>query len=183
MRNRSDEELVVDALAGQLDAYDELMRRYERLVFRVAYGFGRNRDNALDITQQVFFKAYRSLSTFRQNANLKTWLMTIAYNEGIDWVRRNGRFEDHEALEMEIGTNGSQEQSLLAREREELLRQEIGKLNERYRMAIGLRYQEGLPIAEIAAALHCSEGVVKNMLFRGLRTLRQALSPSLGGET
>lgn len=173
----SDQSLVAAALAGRLDAFDELMRRHERTVFRAAWGFGKNRENALDITQQVFLKAYRGLASFRQDADLKTWLLKIAYHEGVSWVRRNGRADRHEPIDDDVPLPGNQEQRLLATERERQLESALGKLNQRHRTAIELRYRQGLPISEVAAVLQCSEGVAKNMLFRSVRTLRQALAP------
>jgi RNA polymerase sigma-70 factor, ECF subfamily len=177
---RSDEELVTASLEGGDDAFDELMKRYERLVYKVAYSFGGSREDALDITQSVFLKAFRSLSSFRSEANLKTWLMRITYNEGINWVRKSGRTTArHAPLDENIASNSDQERDLVAREKEKLLEKGLETLNERYRLAIVLRYQQGLPIGEIAAVLQCSEGVTKNMLFRGIRTLRQALSAAM----
>jgi RNA polymerase sigma-70 factor (ECF subfamily) len=174
--NPSDESIVEDVLGGRLDAFDELMKRYERIVFKVAWGFSRDRQDALDITQQVFLKAYKSLRAFRRDANLKTWLMRIAYNESVSWLRQSGRAVDrHELLEDEHAQPGTQEQQLLAREQEAMVERELGKLNDRYRLAINLRYRQGLPIEEIAAVLQCSEGTTKSMLFRGVRALRQAL--------
>ena len=173
----SDESLVQETLAGRLEAFDELMKRYERMVFKLAWGFARNRQDALDLTQQVFMKAYRSLRSFRQDANLKTWLMRIAYNEGVSWLRQKGRTADGDGESLDlIPIPGTQEQQLLSREREQLIERELGKLNDRYRLAITLRYRQGLPIEEIAAVLQCSEGTTKSMLFRGVRALRNALA-------
>ncbi len=170
----TDESLVEQTLAGRLDAFDELMTRYERMVFKLAHGFARNRQDALDITQQVFLKAYRSLASFRRDANLRTWLMRIAYNEGVSWVRANGRPADAGALEA-LAEPATQEQQLLARERDARVERELQNLNDRYRLAITLRYRQGMPIEEIAAVMQCSEGTTKSMLFRGVRALREAL--------
>jgi RNA polymerase sigma-70 factor, ECF subfamily len=173
---KSDDDLVRDVIEGNLEAFDELMKRYERLVYKVAYSFGGSREDALDITQSVFLKAFRSLSSFRSDANLKTWLMRITYNEGVNWVRKSGRTSDrHEPLDENIAGDTNQEEDLFAREKEQLLEQGLRKLNERYRLALVLRYQQGLGIAEIASVLRCSEGVAKSMLFRGVRSLRQAI--------
>lgn len=178
--DQTDDALVGEALAGRLEAFDDLMKRYERMVFKVAWGFGRSRPNALDITQQVFLNAWRSLRTFRRDANFRTWLMRIAYNEGVNWLRQNGKaIAGHDPIEGDLPLPGTQEQQLLAREREVLVQREIEKLNDRYRLAITLRYQQGLPIEEIAAVLQCSEGTTKSMLFRGVRQLRQALGSAI----
>ncbi|MGH9457203.1 MAG: RNA polymerase sigma factor [Thermoanaerobaculia bacterium] len=179
-RSGSDESLVEETLAGRLDAFDELMKRYERAVFRVGWGFTRNRQDALDLTQQVFLKAYRGLATFRRDANLKNWLLRIAYNEGVSWVRQNGRaLQTHDTLREDLPAAAAQEQQLLTRERGELLVRALAGLNERYRLAITLRYEQGLPIDEIAALMECSEGTTKSMLFRGVRQLRAALAAAV----
>lgn len=172
---QTDEALVRDTLDGRLDAFDDLMKRYERMVFRVAWGFARDRQSSLDISQQVFLNAYRSLRSFRQDANFRTWLMRIAHNEGVTWLRQNGRLKGHDPIVADIPFAETQERQLLTRERDEQLQREIEKLNDRYRLAITLRYQHGLPIEQIAAVLQCSEGTTKSMLFRSVRALREGM--------
>ena len=173
----TDAELIDAILAGRLEAYDELMRRYERLVFKVAYGYGGSRDNAFDITQTVFLQAYRHLGSFRRESSFKTWLLRITYNESSNWNRRHRRHQGHTAIELEteILSPGSQEADTLHSERLTLLQAGLGALNARYRLALELRYFQELPIREIADVLGCSEGVAKNILFRGVRRLRSEL--------
>ncbi len=177
---RSDMELVDAVRGGDLEAFDELMRRYERLVYRVAISFVSTPENAFDVTQTVFLKAFRGLGGFRSEANVKTWLLRITHNESVNWLRSGKTKEDAhepvEALADVLPGKGSQETDLLARERREHLERAMGKLNARYRLAVVLRYFQGLDIAEISAVLGCSEGVTKNILFRSVRTLRESLS-------
>jgi RNA polymerase sigma-70 factor (ECF subfamily) len=177
---RSDTELVDAIRGGDLEAFDELMRRYERLVYRVAVSFVSTPENAFDVTQTVFLKAYRGLSGFRSEANLKTWLLRITHNESVNWLRSvSGREAGHEQVDElaeVLPGRDSQESDLLARERRAELERAMGKLNERYRLAVVLRYFQGLDIAEISAVLGCSEGVTKNILFRSVRMLRESLS-------
>ena len=98
----------------------------------------------------------------------------------MNWLRsvksKEDTHEPVEALAEVLPGKGSQEADLLDRERREHLEGAMGRLNERYRLAVVLRYFQGLDIAEISAVLGCSEGVTKNILFRSVRTLRESLS-------
>lgn len=176
----SDQELVERTLGGELEAFDELMKRYERLVYKVAYGFVGDAESALDVSQTVFLKAYKALAGFRKEANVKTWLMRITYNESINWVRRPGsQSRLHEPLEdavAELTADASQEDEMVRRETRERIDGAMARLNERYRLAVVLRYFQGLGIAEISDVLGCSEGVTKNILFRSVKAMRESMT-------
>ena len=174
----TDLELIRDVLGGDHDAFESLMKRYEHLVFKVAYSFARDREEALDLTQTVFLKAFRGLESFRTEADFKTWLLRITYNEGVNWVRKAGREgtrEDFEIASTRLAHAPLQEERLVEKEEAGRLRRGLDSLNERYRTAIILRYHHGMPIREIAGVLQCSETMTKNILFRGVRNLRRAV--------
>lgn len=175
---KSDTELIEQTLNGSLEAFDQLMERYQRLVFKVAFGFGKNRQNSLDITQNAFLKAYENLSSFKGKGSFKAWIVRITYNESINWVKKS-RLHDNSDISEETLMNHyesiSQEDELLARENKTQLLQSLFALNTRYRLAVVLRYFNEMPIKEISGILKCSEGVVKNMLHRSLRQLKQSL--------
>lgn len=179
METWSDQALIRAALGGDLGAFDGLMRRYERLVFKVAVNLVRNPDSAFDVVQSVFLKAFQRLGQFRHEANVKTWLLRITYNESIDWIRcRKHRDGSHGSLEDVaelLAVESNQEREILRRDDQALITRAMGQLNHRYRMAVDLRYFQGMGIPEIAQVIGCSEGVTKNMLFRSLRTLRESL--------
>lgn len=174
----SDHELIEQTLNGSLQAFDTLMERYQRLVYKIAYGFGKSRENSLDITQNAFLKVYENLSSFKGKGQFKGWVARIAYNEGINWTKKNRYFEKSEILD-EVNMNQimsiTQEDELLARENKALLLKSLFSLNTRYRLAVVLRYFNEMPISEISRVLRCREGVVKNMLYRSLRQLKQNL--------
>jgi len=174
----SDGELVAAAQRGEGDAFDELMRRYERLVYKVAHGFAPERQAALDLTQAVFLKAFRSLDRFRGEASFKTWLLRIAYHEGINESKRAGRraTEELDDAHPQLAAPPPQEDGLLAAERRGALSRALGALHHRYRAAVVLRYREGLAIRDIATVLDCSETMTKNLLHRGVRQLRRAVA-------
>jgi RNA polymerase sigma-70 factor, ECF subfamily len=173
----SDPVLIERSLNGDLGAFDALMARYQGLVFTVAMTCTRNRDEALDVCQNAFLKAYERLGTLRDRDRFKPWIAQIAHHEGINWVRRHRRVEPLDELELDAWPDGApdQESRMLADESGAGLSACLGRLNQRYRTAVSLRYFEGMSIAEVAAILRCSEGVVKNMLFRSLRRLKQEL--------
>lgn len=178
---RTDEKLVEAARAGELEAFDLLMRRYERLVYKVASGFESGREDALDLTQNVFLKAFRALATFRADSSFKTWLLRIAHHEGLNARRTRLRKPTGDALPegaAELGSPPDQEDRLLEADRRGVLSRALAALHGRYRMAIVLRYQNGLAIREIAAVLETTEPMTKNLLFRGVRQLRRALEES-----
>lgn len=173
----ADEVLIQNTLGGAIDSFDELMRRYERLVFKIAYSFGGSRENALDITQTVFLKAYNNLRAFRTDSSFKTWLLRITYNEGISWKRSpRNRADIYKDVEDEVlPFQANQESDLLEREQHQMIRSGLNSLNSRYRTAILLRYVHDMPIREIAGVLQCSESMTKNILFRSVRSLRRTL--------
>jgi len=174
----SDHELIQQAISGSLESYDQLMERYQRLVFKVAYGFGKNKQNSMDITQNVFLKAYENLASFKGKGSFKAWIAKIAYHEGINWTKKNHPYEQS-AIFDEVFMNQQegirQEDEILTREHKAQLLHSLLSLNTRYRLAVVLRYFNEMPIKEISGVLKCSEGVVKNMLHRSLRQLKQNL--------
>src|SRR5207244_12914222 len=87
----ADPELVERYLAGDRSTFDVLMIRYERQIYRLCYRFVENRDDAMDLSQEVFIKAFEHLSTFRRESSLKTWLYRIAMNHCINHVKKNAR--------------------------------------------------------------------------------------------
>ena len=175
---KTDPELIAAALAGDTGAFDALMRRYEKLVYRVAHGFTHGREDALDLTQISFLKAFRSLDGYRSEAGFKTWLLRIVYHEGLNWNRtrsRRGSESDLAEAEAGLAVDPSQERELVERERRGTIGRALSRIHARYRAAILLRYVDEMPIREIATVLDCSETMTKNLLFRGVRQLRRAV--------
>jgi RNA polymerase sigma-70 factor, ECF subfamily len=175
---KSDEELVRETLSGSLGAFDDLMVRYQRLVYKIALGYGRGREQALDITQNVFLRIYQKLGSLREDGNFKSWILTIAFRESINWLRQQRRHRDPEPVEEDallFSETPSQEDSGLRQERAEYLLRSLSCLNPRHRFVVILRYYEDMSIKAISEAAGCSEMVVKNMLYRSLEKLKLKL--------
>lgn len=178
MLNDENAELIEQVLDGSTNAFDKLMINHQEMVFRIGLQFGKNRENAMDITQNVFLKVYENLKSFQGRSSFKTWLMRIAYNEGTNWIRKNKNELDNEAFDEEVNmvqNSPSQEDEVLAQENRSILLRSLLSLNTRYRLAVVLRYFEDKPLREIAHILNCSEGVVKNMLYRSIQKMKELL--------
>ncbi|HSR51850.1 MAG TPA: RNA polymerase sigma factor [Acidobacteriota bacterium] len=170
-----DDQLVAQILRGSDLAFERLMRRYERLVFTVAYGYVGCPEQAMDVVQNVFLKAHRKLKSYAAGGRFKAWLMRIAANESLNWIRSQKRHRHDAQVREDISPapQPGQERLIMQRQRRELLLSCLNRLNPRQRSAVVLRYFEDLPIREIAALLECSEGVAKNILFRSLKKMRE----------
>jgi RNA polymerase sigma-70 factor (ECF subfamily) len=173
----SDEALIEEIRSGSKSAYGQLMERYERLVFSIAVSVVRNTDDALDISQDVFLKAYQKLDLYSGKGAFKAWLARIAHNESIDWLRKQKQHEDVNELAPGITPSVAPDQELqvVKDERWKILSAEIGRLNLKQQIALKMRYFQGMPIRDIAGVLECSEGNVKSLLFRGVDKLRNQL--------
>src|SRR5438034_11704622 len=123
----ADNSLVERYLAGDMTAFDELMIRYERQIYRVCYRFVDNRDDAMDLAQEVFIKAFEHLGTFRRESSLKTWLYRIAMNHCINHVKKHTQ-EFVEVSEYTGSVRASVQSQLEDREQREQFRRLVKQL-------------------------------------------------------
>ena len=169
----TDEELVAEIESGSDLAFDRLMRRHRRLVYRVAYGLTGDRESALDVVQETFLKVHTRLGSFRGDGKIRNWIVRIAANEALNWRRSSARLETDELDESVYSP--SIEPDTLARRS---LTRSLEALGPKQRLAIVLRYFGERSTREIAATLDCSEGTARNVLFRGLAKLRTLMTSS-----
>jgi RNA polymerase sigma-70 factor (ECF subfamily) len=179
MAGDRDQALVEEIRRGSTVAFEELMTRYERLVYRISFAYTGSQEDSLDVTQNVFIKVYERLQSFRGVGTFKAWLMRITHNENIDWARRHARYRKHDELTTENAPpcDPGQEHDLVQSESRSRLMKELMALNSRQREAMMLRYFERMSISEISSILSCTEGTTKSLLFRGLRALRGRMVP------
>jgi RNA polymerase sigma-70 factor (ECF subfamily) len=170
----SDDDLVDEIHSGSTLAFGVLMKRYEKLVYRVAHSHAKKPHCAMDITQNVFLKAYRNLNTYSGPGVFKAWLMRIAYNECISWFRqqKNERMTDELTAVNTPILRAVQVDEIARREYQDIIISELKKLSSKQRLAVSLRYFEGFSLREIATVLNSTEGAVKSILFRSLEKLR-----------
>lgn len=178
MKHFNDNDLIEEIRNGSQVAFGVLMKRYERLVYRIGFSYAWQPEYAMDITQTVFLKIYQKLDLYRGTGSFKAWLMRIAHNESASWLRINRRYQKERELTQENTPEHlpDQEIKINLQQQRELLKEEILELNPKQQMALSMRYFADMSIREIAGVLKCTDNVVKNILFRSLEKLRNRLT-------
>ena len=180
--NRTDAELVEASLAGDRAAFDVIVERHRRHVYQLCYRFVGNHEDASDLAQDVFIRAFRGLKSFRGQASLGTWLYRIAVNVSLNKV---GSKVPKLARLDPLAAGGDQRlasadepatEALLREERAAQVRAAIGRLPKKQRATLVLRVYHNLPHEQIAAILGSSVGAVKANFFHALNNLKKLLS-------
>lgn len=172
--------LVAAALNGRPESFGTLVERYDRAVYNLALRTLRDREEARDVTQEAFFKAYRSLRTFKPGAKFSTWIFAIAYHACCDRLAKRKRYSNEELPERADPSAGPETQAI-AGEDARRLRAAIDALPEKYRSVITLYHLQGKQYDEIAQVLGMPMGTVKTHLFRAKEQLRRLLSEDAAG--
>jgi len=176
-RPEEDAELFARAQRGDIDAYEEIVQRYQQLAFRTAYVITRSAAEAEEAAQDAFVKAYRALARFRTGAEPRPWLLRIVANEARNRVRSAGRRQRLELRLAEGFRQGdaapSPEAAAVSADERRRLIGLVNELDENDRLIIASRYFLELSGEETAAALGIPEGTVKSRLSRALSRLRE----------
>jgi len=184
-----DRDLVEQARQGDRESFGTLVRRHQDRAFNLAYQIIRNREDALDISQEAFAKAYTSLATFRGEASFTTWLHRIVVNLAIDSLRRKQRsgiatYDDTRAApeEWDAGLTAPEgpATALETKQVRALLARGIAQLPPAQRAVLVLREIEGMSYEEISRTVGCTLGTVMSRLYYARRKLQQVLKGYLG---
>ena len=178
----SDGDLVALTLRGRPEAFATLVERYDRAVYHLAYRTLQDVEEARDATQEAFFKAFRSLKTFKPEAKFSTWIFAITYHACCDRLNRRKRYSSDEMPERADPAPGP-EQRVVALDEAARLRAAIDALPEKYRSVVTLFHLQGKQYDEIATVLGLPMGTVKTHLFRAKEQLRRLLSGTEVTET
>jgi RNA polymerase sigma-70 factor (ECF subfamily) len=179
----TDEELVALAKGGDLDSFNQLILRWERPIFALAYRVIGREEDARDVCQDTFLRAFRALPGFKGQAKFSSWLYRIALNLCRDWIRRQRRApvlqlpEDADPFELasEAGPSESIEDLVARRELTAVVEEAMALLPEEQRTAIILKEYHGMTFQEIADLQQCPLSTVKTRLYQGLSVLRRQL--------
>ncbi len=173
----TDFHIIDRCLAGDAGAYDELVRKYQRDVYRLAYRICRNAEDAKDLAQDAFVQAYRSLGSFQRKSSFYTWLYRITVNLCLNYKKTASRIDPAEVEDDRVVDAREGALDLLARdERERAVAEAIATLPPQQRATLTLRVHQGLSHKEIAAILECSEGTAKANYFHAVRGLQARLA-------
>jgi RNA polymerase sigma-70 factor (ECF subfamily) len=189
----SDALAVQEAQAGNHDAFRSLVERHSHSLFRLAYRMTGNEQDAEEVVQETFLRAYRRIGQFESRANFGTWIYRIGVNCALDLLRNRQRHaanvldpplpEDSSPVELLDGFSAagpSPEQAAWSAQIGAQVRQALAALSANERAAFVMRHCEGLSIEEIAAALGLRTSATKNSIFRAVQKLRRALQPLAG---
>lgn len=181
-RPEEETELFARAQRGNVDAYEEIVQRYQEIAFRTAYAITGSAAEAEEAAQDAFVKAFRALESFRHGAAPRPWLLTIVANEARNRVRSAGRRHRLELRLVEGFRQGdaapSPEAAALAADERRRLIELVNGLDDNDRLIITSRYFLDLSGQETAAALGVPEGTVKSRLSRALARLREHVEES-----
>jgi RNA polymerase sigma-70 factor (ECF subfamily) len=183
---RSDEELVARSIGGDPDSFNQLVLRWERPIYALAYRVIGREEDARDVCQETFLRAFRALNGFRGQAKFSSWLYRIALNLCRDWVRRERRTpvvqapDDLDALELSAvrEPTTSIDDLVARRELTRIVEHAMARLPEDQRTAIILKEYHELTFQEIADLVGCPLSTVKTRLYQGLAVLRRELAKS-----
>ncbi len=180
----TDEELVARTIGGDADSFNELIHRWERPIYALAYRQIGREEDARDVCQDTFLRAYRALNGFRGQAKFSSWLYRIALNLCRDWMRRERRTpvvqapEDMDLMDLAAAREPSEsiEDRVGRHDLTRAVERAMALLPEEQRTAIVLKEYQGLTFQEIADLLGCPLSTVKTRLYQGLTVLRRELA-------
>ena len=185
MDHADDRDVISSVLAGDTDAYAVLVERYQKPIFNLMLRMAGSYEDAVDLAQETFIKAFEQLHRFKEGKKFFPWLYTIGLNHSKNFLRsRRTEFIPIEDVDSESGLDypGQQEDDLCARIDLKRLGKALDLLPLDHREAVVLRYHEELPVEEVAQALGITAGNARVRIFRGLKKLREVLERDEHGQ-
>jgi len=177
--------LIQNLQSGKENAFKELVDHFQHKVINTCYGFVKNSEDAEDVAQEVFIEIYRSISKFKQESSLSTWVYRISVNKSLDFIRKGNRkkrsgFEysinDNELSQSNEPADPSEPQDeIFRKERQEILRSMIANLPKYQKIALVLHKIEGLSHARVAEVMNTSHSSVESLIHRAKKNLKKQL--------
>lgn len=180
MTEVSEKKIIEKVLGGDANAFEELVLKYEKTVYNLALRMVGDRDDAFDMTQEAFIKAYGSLSSFRGDSKFSVWIYRITTNVCLDFLRSKSRkqqvsltvSDDDEDAQLDIpDPSSTPEQQLIKKISMQSVEEGLKTLPDKQRQILVMRELGGMSYAEIGAALSLEEGTVKSRIFRARKRL------------
>ena len=179
-REGTDDDLVRAIAEGDSSAFSELMQRHRRWVFNLLATITQDREQAEDLTQEVFARVHRHAGCYRGQGQFTAWLKKIAVNLARTYLTRQKQAPllSLSALEAEIAQDERFDPMMAFQSKglQEEIRAAIASLPDEQRLAVIMRYFGGMSVQDIAWAMQCPEGTIKSRLFHGLRSVRDAMT-------
>ena len=176
LKQISDEEIIIEIKNGNIEAYSEIVRRYNQRLYRIAVSYGVTDDDAEEVIQLAYISAYEKLSQFRGEAKFSTWLIKILINECLMLKRQQKRIvkiEESDNVTFSGDNHQNPEENYMNIERKEMLEEAVKRLPEKYRTVFIFKEIEGMSIEEISDSLGISKVNVKVRLHRAKSMLKE----------
>lgn len=173
---QTDFDIIDRCLAGDRRAFDDLVRKYQRDVYQLAYRITRNGEDAKDLAQDAFVQAHRSLQSFQRKSSFYTWLYRITVNLCLNHLKGAARMDPGEVGDRVPDAREDALDTLAREERDRAVAEAISTLPPQQRATLTLRVHHGLSHKEIAEVLECSEGTAKANYFHAVRGLQARLA-------
>jgi RNA polymerase sigma-70 factor (ECF subfamily) len=173
----TDPQLVARAQEGDLPAFEELVKKYQREIYSLAYRLVLDAEEAKDLTQQAFLQAFVHIKGFRQQAQFRTWLFRIAINQCYNYLKNKKKFGDPVDYEdfVLVGEEDSPEEDLIAQDERQRLYAALTRLPAKQRAVITLKLEQGLSYEEISGVLGGTAGAARVNYCQALKTLKKYL--------
>ena len=184
-----DQESIERVLSGDTDLFSNLVRKYQSRIFSLCMGFVHQKEDADDLSQEVFIKAYQSLRSYRGDASFSTWIYRIAINIALNYVKNKSKKNIFQRIDDLMSSTGKSntlqtvsmdtadpEQILIDTQKREMVNNALNSLPENQKIAIVLSKYDDLPQKEIAIIMNTTEGAVEALLQRAKVNLREKLS-------
>jgi len=173
-REAEDPDLIVRARRGKVEAYNQLVSRWEKRIFNYLLRLVGDREDALDLSQEVFLKAYQNLGRLEDASRFAPWLFRIAHNEAYSHLRKK---RPEEAIEFDPAGAAAQRPKLEPIELSLAVESALSRLSGEQREAVVLKIYQGFKFEEIGEILSCPVSTVKSRLYTALDLLKEALAP------
>lgn len=180
-------ELVKEAKTGNVHSFEQLIYKYDKKILGIIIAMVGSKEDAMDLYQEVFLKVYKSLNKFRQDSNFYTWIYRITVNVCLNYRKKrqtnrifinidNGIDDDENSAPVQFeAPEKTPDKKIEEKELKKIVKDAVDTLPEKQRMVFYLKHYQEKKISEIAEIMGCSEGTVKNYLFRASEKLKKAL--------
>lgn len=188
---KSESELQDDLLRriqqGEREAFSELVRLFQKKVFALAFGFFRNREDALEIVQETFMRVYEKIGLYRPDHSLQSWIYRVANNLCVDYYRKNAKKRKLEdgldtVSERQLGCADTAVADWESRRMAAAIDQAVDGLSWRQKEVFSLKYHQGMKLQQVAETMGISIGTVKALHHRAIHRIRREVAPAPGGK-
>jgi len=177
-KNVLDDEIIDRVKKGDKEAFNMLIRIYQQKIFKLAYCYLQNREDAMEIVQETFLRVYQKIKQFKKGSNFRNWIYRITSNLCVDYHRKFHK-EKIKFQIKEITNFHSQKDESKILDLKEILKKSLKSLSHRQRTVFIMRHYQGLKCHEISAILNISVGTVKSLNYRAIKKLQNNINKLL----